>query len=733
MLHVAHILPLGSPKSTAACVRNGCVIVFNCGAKRNPLVAIFSLLGGFLAATFWLTAFLHLEGTKGTASLPKDEWYSLSSVLAGFGESNYAKYTLINQYNSYISMFVGVVPLAFAITYFCNKEFSWKERVVFFLIVAFYLLASHNSILAAILHGGKEPTFFPGRYSFLIGFLVCYLGSRSLDEAAKLHPLFYLVPLLFGIAALLILKNVAHSERLEYYPISTPSAVMYFVSIGFAAIISTIQILPFQQPHFAKVKNLAPYALLGLVVVEAISLYRGGQNVLETNKQAGVYQKYETYLEDCSYDDAFSRIKEYEASHEASPFYRMETTFNRPGQQNQISNNPMFYGYSGLSSFTSSSKKDVENYLLKIGYHYNGFFEKYDGGSTYAINSLMGIKYLMEDKSSAYNIHPQFLDFGAFEKLELGGDKNVHYYHNPYAVSLAFSSDKTNSTFINEGRRLSEDYVYWFDHFEYQNQMFQALDRSIGKNIFHPLEIDSITTSIAYTVDEGGLRTYKDVKSGDAIVIHFHVQDDGIGKPLYFGEKSQRANINYFIDGKYYEINTYWHKGIYSFPDTYNHNHTLTIRFTKPASSIQLRPELYYEDLSVSKEYLASAKSQEVHFTSVENGLNSRSYKGTIDIQKNNKHLIFTLPYEENIHVYVDKKEVPCELKWNIFTAIDLSEFELGEHEVSIVYKDSYALMAFPVFLVSALSFVPIILFYNRLEQKLFYRKKKEPGDQEPQ
>ena len=135
---------------------------------------MFSLVGGLLSITYWMVAFFHLSGTKGFSQIPVMKVFSFSSLISGFLENNYENYNLITQYNNYISMFVGIVPLVFAITFFVNRKFSIRERLVLLALIGFYLIMSSNTVGAALLHGGKEPTWFPGRYSFIIGFIVCY-------------------------------------------------------------------------------------------------------------------------------------------------------------------------------------------------------------------------------------------------------------------------------------------------------------------------------------------------------------------------------------------------------------------------------------------------------------------------------------------------------------------------------------------------------------------------------
>ena len=701
--------------------------------------AIFSLVGGLLSVTYWFVAFMHLSGTKAFSEIPPLKFFSLSMLLSGFLENNYAQANLIRQYHSYISMFVGVVPLVFSITFFFNKKYTIREKIALAMLFTFYIVMSSNRITAALLHGGKEPTWFPGRYSFIIGFIVCYVASLSADEAEKLHPAFYSVPVVVGVATLLIVKYTKHSDFLTRYPISTPSAVMFFVTIAFGFVISLVNILPIKKLDDWKIKLYLPHALVLLVIIQGVSVYRGGDKVLKVNTTATEtervqLQTYEDYLKDDAYTEAFNFIKQYDKNKFDSAFYRMESTFNRPGNYNQIDNNPMFYSYSGLSNFSSSSKKEVESYMSKVGYHYNGFFSKFQAGSTYSITSLLGIKYILENPNEYKNNHPYYLDYNTCQKLYTVIN-DVNFYYNPNAVNLGFVSDKTNVYYINEGTRAESGTVYWFDHFEYQNSIFKTMVRSIDEDIFKPLTITKMTksSSLEYEEDEFGFKTFKNIKKGDYVNIEFTVPNEGRAYPLYFSEKNYYKNASFYIDNHPYAINTYWNKGIFSFPDTKNHKHTLYIRFSENAENVYLRPELYYEDLSVSQKYFDNIKKQEFIVDKVTNGVTKKAFTGHINVIDDNKMLVFTIPHESGISVYVDGKKAKTMTKYNIFTAIDLSSYKLGEHKVTIQYQDKYLAVSLPIFFISLGGFVPLVVFYTKVEEaligKMKNRKRKEEAE----
>ena len=685
----------------------------------------FSLVGGLISSSYWLTAFVHLSGTKGAVELPPLSFYSITTFITGFLENNYADYHLITLYNGYSSMFVGVVPLVFMMVFFFNKKFTFKERMILLGILLFYCLSALFSPLYALMHGGREPTWFPTRFSFIIGFLVCYLGSLCADNIEEVHPISFTLPLGMGIITIIILSFAKHSKFVEKYPISIPSVIMYFVTVIFASLICYFHHYPFNKLKESKLLLWLPHLTALLLVVQIASIYRGSDKVIKVNKEANQYQKYETYLKDHELSQSFEKIKQYDKETDNSSFYRMESTFNRPGNYNNIDNNPMFYSFNGISHFSSSDKKAVQDYIKKLGFHDNWFFSRYDGGSTFSMNSLLGIKYLVENTNQYTNIHPYFLDYDTFKKLDLSDENGSSFYKNDYAINLGLISDKTSSHFIGEGKNVG-DKTYWYDHFEYQNQIFKTFVNKYDKDVFIPLTITGFSSDADYEIDDLGIYHYKNVKTNDAIRITFEVPESAYQYPLYFSEKDCSSAATYLIDGIQQEINTYWHYGIRSFRDISNHKHTLSIFFKDDYEDISIRPELYYENLDTAKEYLSYLKDTSFKVDKIKNGLTSKAYEGEMEITENNKDLIFTLPNETGIKVYVDNKLQKSFTKWNVFTAIDLSNISLGKHKVRIEYQDIPFTLSLPLSITSILGLVPLVIFYDKIELLLFKKPKEE-------
>ena len=200
---------------------------------------IYSLIGGFLGSICWLTAFLHFSGTKATLSLPKFDFGSLSMLLTGFLENNYMTTGNITQNFGYASMFTGMVSLVFFLRSFFNPGIKVRERISYGVLFFFYCLCILSTTLNALMHGGREPTWFPARFSYILGFLVCYFAFKECEHRETSSNISSLVALLVPAVVLPIVVFTKNSNRFEpdsinapylYYSISWPSFIVYYLT-----------------------------------------------------------------------------------------------------------------------------------------------------------------------------------------------------------------------------------------------------------------------------------------------------------------------------------------------------------------------------------------------------------------------------------------------------------------------------------------------------------------------
>lgn len=75
--------------------------------------------------------------------------------------------------------------------------------------------------------------------------------------------------------------------------------------------------------------------------------------------------------------------------------YRMEKTFHRKMCD------PMLLDFRGLSHYSSTEKNVVKYFMGQAGFRNNGNWSYYNRGSTYAMDSLLGVKYILSKKPLA--------------------------------------------------------------------------------------------------------------------------------------------------------------------------------------------------------------------------------------------------------------------------------------------------------------------------------------------
>ncbi len=703
--------------------------------------AIFSLIGGLMASCTWLCGFLHFDGTKASLSLPSSKFFNWAIFIEGLLENNYITDSAISRNTGYMTMFVSVVTLLFAQIYFTNRKYNWREKAIDGSLILIYFIVSISSVLNALFHGGREPTWFPGRYSFIIGFYLCYI---SIKETAELEntPLWGMTIPAISTSIILPIICLVQKNGLEkdsdqiYYPLSTISLTIFLVSFGILFLYLLLIFLGNRKnikiPHH--ISYVVETCLLVLII---ISSYRGGYNVVNANVEDGSYQSYQTYLSDDKLSPVFNTVKEYDSS-----FYRMEATFNRNGSGNSINNNPLFYSYNGLSHFSSTEKKSIAAYMKRIGFHNNGFWEAYDAGSTEAMNSFLGIKYLIDDGTVSTN-KPNFIyntsSLNLFKKMEMSNtvnDTKYTYYENQYALPLGFSVDSSSSTFVSQGTKLDGyENTYWYDHFEYQNEMFKKMNGSIldengeKKNIFHKIET-TLKTRNDYAelknVDEFGRTTYL-LKKGARLTYTFTIPEDAENNTLYIHEQSETSGFYFYLDGKPITIRNYWHAGIHSFNAEVGSTHRLEIAYNDSSEkTVVLNPEVYYEDLSTLQEYLATIKKGGANNLKQTSGISSVTWEGEFALTGNNKEFLFTLPFDNNFSIYLDGEKKETLTRFDIFTAISLDGVEEGTHSIKIVYNDKGLTTGIVVSIVSIAGFFPLVIFYPRIENKIFKKKEDE-------
>lgn len=664
---------------------------------------LLSLIGGLLAAPVWLSAFLHFTGTKaGGISISPDQGIAMniSSIISSFLTNGYISSGYITQYYGYMAVFTSIPALTLAMIYFFSKRYELKIRISRFILLAFYIICTAFTLTNTLLHGGATPTWFPTRYAFIIAFLICLYGEDGFKGIDKTPLLSYLASVVLGAISLILVTYIKNTNG-DIYTLST-MGLGAFVFTGLISFICSL-CFKYQVKRASTILNLSSILILSLA---GCSIYQGEDNVLKTNISNNEYLTQEDYLEDEQFQSDVDALKNYDDS-----LYRMENTFLRKHSFNEADNDPMFYGYNGISHFSSVEKKNVMSYLEKIGFHYNGFHEGYDGGSTVSMNSYLGIKYVIDDNKQKV-IH--FLP--SLNKLNIPSTNNMSFYENPYVLPLAFTVLPSDYTYVNEGYTKEDGEIYWYDHFEYQNEIFKNMTdkvvdengekKDIFKKIIPEINIPPSLSSIEkdnalYLTGDKGTITYT-----------FTVPKEAENNNLYFMFKERDSNLRITFDWKYVEMMSYWHAGIRGFTGAVNSTHNIRVTIPFETKNYRLQAEIYYEDLSVLKEYINAIKEDVISDLKIESNPFSYQITGKLNLVNDNRYLLFTLPLEEGMNIYIDGKKMNTVKRFNIFSACDLSSLEKGEHTVILKFVDHGLNIGFILMVLSLAGLVTYSIFF---------------------
>ncbi len=687
------------------------VLFFSADRKENKKRKIldfilFSLAGGFIAGMWWVSAFLHFSGTKVQSSIPAFKWYSISTFLHGFLYDSYTSQSIICQNEGYIPAFTSLVMLVYSFHFFFNKGYKIKFKLLNFLLIGFYFAMSMNSVTYTLLHFGSVPTWFPSRYAFLYSFVICLYAFYQNEKMEKEGYIGYLIADMVIVGLIFVAMYVKDDSGNLHNP-DMASIIIASIAGGVCLInliLGKITILK------GKPKKYLINTVKCLAIPAAIySSYIAGNKIITSNGNA--YQNYSTYLDDDSYTNSVNILKGYDKD----SLYRMEMTFNRDGNYNEIDNNPMFYSYNGLSHFSSSEIKEVEEYMTKIGFQYNGYFEKYDGGSTLSMNSFLGVKYLIDLEGNTDRNRPMFVYNEPFEEITeiKSDDKNIRYYQNTTALPLGFVVDDTGYSYVSEGKALGYGQTYWYDLFEYQNEIYREMDSSIGKDIFKPL--DCKVTFSGMTLESSNVETkdyYYSGNYGSAIFVSF--ENPNISSPynLYFCLKDCNQVFDIYIDGKKQDVYSYWHNGIRGISNE-KKRHSILLYAKKAFTNEHIRLGVYYENVDTLKEYTTSLSRQASWDLKTSSSFFSYSYEGTFNLIEDDSMFLFTLPYEKDFSVYIDGEKAELNKKFNIFSGCSLRGYEKGKHTIKLVYQDKGLVLGFILSIFGILLLIFLILYID--------------------
>lgn len=303
------------------------------------------------------------------------------------------------------NIYIGVFVLLFLPAFFLSKKISSSNKFAHALLLIFLIFSLNNNVLNFIWHGFHYPNQLPYRNSFVLVFLMASMVLEVYNQGhsgLKLnwHKLVFVWFMIF----LFLQKVDGDQYKLESL---LTSLVLLFI---YGMIMQT------QQSSNISSKSIAKLLLfvmsIELLISSAITI-----NSIAENEYYGMRDGYKAG------DYVASLERRVEQIRSDSPNARAALW------PDKSVNDPMLYGYPGLTIFASTYPEEPVHFFANLGYDSNDINSYQNTGSNIVMDSLLGLKY----KITAENRQEQV----SFYEL-VDQDEHTALYENQNSLPLLY-------------------------------------------------------------------------------------------------------------------------------------------------------------------------------------------------------------------------------------------------------------------------------------------------------
>ena len=620
-----------------------------------------SLLSGGLSAFLLIPVFKSLEGGKASFNLDfftlerNFPWSDLlTKIFIGSFDYEQAKYGLP-------VIFCGIVSMLFLSVYFLSVKISLRKKLSALLLLLILFGSFYFQGPNLLWHGMNPPAWFPYRYSFIFTFFILLLSYKGWHISCSLQIKERIIVsaatglVLYGLLAWTVHKNLSFMSNTKYLinSIVIAAALLFFLFLG---------------SRFKKTF----YILLGLLLVTELGI-NGRLCMSEyTYKQN---DEYSAFVE--ASQPAVDRVKELD-----NTFYRMEKLFSRK------ENDPMLLGYKGLSHYSSSEKDFVKAFMGKTGFRNNGNWAYYNRGSTFAMDTLLGVKYVLsyEPIGTAYTL------------LDTVGD--VQIYRNDYALPIGFMVDEAALNYsLDEWQK-----------FELQNHIWQSISsQHKTETLFTALDIQDVELhNLSLEITDIGTNYIKMNQEDKAYIEYYVTAKDNNPVFAFFTTneevlKKVKVSVNGDSRGDYFSVYQY---DIIRLGE-YKANDTLKIRLTLKEDSVYVNDAwIYTQNMDILQAYYQELNQESFQVDS----FSSSQITGSVQSYGSKSYIMFTIPYEDDWNAWIDGEKTETLDSMGTFLTVPVPD---GYHEITLKYIPSGRKFGILISVFSLIIFILSSIFEN--------------------
>ncbi|MDN4832844.1 YfhO family protein [Ligilactobacillus salivarius] len=314
--------------------------------------------------------------------------------------------------------------------------------------------------------------------------------------------------------------------------------------------------------------------------------------------------------------------------------YKNDNSFYRIGSTIQLNeNDPLMYGYNGLSTYVSQQSKESTDYLSALGYYQKHSWirwSSFNNGSTAAVNRMLGLKYVIAPKNK------NLLDATIAGKSMSTSDSTLNFPEGIRENSSYFNiyKDKGALPIVFKTKNTAKNVVINYNPFLRLNSLFS---QGFGiLNMYQEIKSDSIEqneVSKDYIID---------VASDGNVYCYLSIDQNVITE----------SSINVSVNGKH--ISTMFGENVWG------ENGIVYLGSYKKGTKIHVNYES--KDIqSINTTFAVEDKEKLLELNKFKNGIDNIKVNGNLisfDKKTEDSNLAISVPYDSAWTVKMDGKPV---------------------------------------------------------------------------
>ena len=631
--------------------------------------ALSSFIAAGASAALSVPTYLILRNCSATGDELKMDYALQNNLFDFFGRLMVSANPNIRDgmANVYSGLVIALLlPLFFLLP--SRTGIKLKHKIVFGSLLAIMYLSFTNRTLNFIWHGFHFPNQIPFRESFLMSFLLVFIGFLTIRRIRSLGSK-YITGAVLSSAAFLILFEKFGTGNEGYIQIGS---TLLFLIVQGAALHTVSNIRSGKSEFFCEtlltVTMMLEMFAASLTTIGLVAYHEGFTGYTAYGKN---WKEVSAYAEEVEGTDGHKNF-------ERSELY-----------PNNVCDLQSLYDVKGLSIFSSTTRESFVKYMRNYGFHNNGINGLRNAGLTRVTATVLGVRNLIEtDKTQSVP--------ALFEQEYKDGI--ITSWANPDALSVGFMTDTAVIDY-------APDYDKNLDVFDKTNEWLNSMG---APDVYKPVMLTPTTSSGLATNDKrDDVLSYSSAGSAPNNGYSFTVTVDeaDIGSDIYVYVNARKGgNVTITSDGntQKYEIRSYQIicLGVYEGSPI-----ELNVKYSEnPGASLFVYG--YQLDQAGYAQMVQTFSDEQLEVTYYD----STSISGHIEVKEDGL-MFMSVPYAEGWSAEVDGS--PAEVV-SIQDALMGIKLEKGSHDILLKYtpagfKEGVLISAASVFFIAVLFIVPVV------------------------